>query len=81
MPIVHLDNISFVRQDTPILSGASWTIEPGEHCALLDANGSDKITLKSIDDQPARAGCPNRQYCSWLFAGIHYGCTKKSYSA
>ncbi|MBN1816743.1 MAG: ABC transporter ATP-binding protein [Sedimentisphaerales bacterium] len=46
--VVHLKSVSFVRKDRPILTDISWTIQPGQHWALLGANGSGKTTLLMI---------------------------------
>lgn len=48
MPIIELREISFRRGGQPILSNISWTLEAGEHWALLGANGSGKTTLLKI---------------------------------
>ncbi|MBP7935375.1 MAG: ABC transporter ATP-binding protein [Phycisphaerae bacterium] len=48
MPVLRLSNIGFRRGERQILSSVSWTIEPGQHWALLGANGSGKTTLLKI---------------------------------
>jgi iron complex transport system ATP-binding protein len=47
-PIVELKNINFRRGDRVILRDVSWTIQTGQHWALLGANGSGKTTLLKI---------------------------------
>lgn len=46
--VVSVEDVSFCRQGTAILSDVSWRIERGEHWALLGANGSGKTTLLKI---------------------------------
>jgi iron complex transport system ATP-binding protein len=46
--IVKLKNIRFERSGQVILDDLSWTIEQGQHWALLGANGSGKTTLLKI---------------------------------
>jgi iron complex transport system ATP-binding protein len=46
--IVRLKDIQFERGERAILSDVSWTIESGQHWALLGANGSGKTTLLKI---------------------------------
>jgi iron complex transport system ATP-binding protein len=46
--IVKLKNIRFERSDRVILDDISWTIEQGQHWALLGANGSGKTMLLKI---------------------------------
>ncbi len=43
-PIVELKNLSITRS-IPILKNVNWTIRPGEHWAVLGANGSGKTSL------------------------------------
>ena len=46
--IVQLKDIHFQRGERTILNGISWSIEKGQHWALLGANGSGKTTLLKI---------------------------------
>jgi iron complex transport system ATP-binding protein len=46
--IVKLKNVRFERSQRVILDDISWTIEQGQHWALLGANGSGKTTLLKI---------------------------------
>jgi iron complex transport system ATP-binding protein len=46
--IVKLKNVTFERAGRLILDDISWTIEQGQHWALLGANGSGKTTLLKI---------------------------------
>lgn len=48
MSVIELRNISFQRGERAILSRVDWTIQPGQHWALLGANGSGKTTLLKI---------------------------------
>lgn len=47
-PIVRLRGVDLERDGTPILSGVDWSIERGQHWALLGANGSGKTTLLKV---------------------------------
>lgn len=47
-PVVEIEGICFCRKERQILSGISWTIEPGVHWALLGPNGSGKTSLLKI---------------------------------
>ena len=46
--VVELENICFFRKEREILSDVSWTIEAGQHWALLGANGSGKTSMLKI---------------------------------
>lgn len=48
MPIIQLRGVSFRRGEQAILSDLCWTLQAGEHWALLGANGSGKTTLLKI---------------------------------
>ncbi|NLX22086.1 MAG: ATP-binding cassette domain-containing protein [Phycisphaerae bacterium] len=48
MNVLELRDILFQRGGRTILSKVDWTIEPGQHWALLGVNGSGKTTLLKI---------------------------------
>lgn len=45
---ITIDHISFRYEETPILTGVSFSIERGEKIAVLGANGSGKSTLMKL---------------------------------
>ena len=47
-PIVQLDQVSFIRQNRPILSDITWAIRPGEQWAIMGLNGSGKTSLLAL---------------------------------
>ena len=47
-PILKLDDIHLNFSGTPLLSGASLQLEPGERICLVGRNGSGKSTLMKI---------------------------------
>ncbi|HNT37237.1 MAG TPA: ABC transporter ATP-binding protein [bacterium] len=48
MTIVALDSISLRRDQRTILDNVSWSIEKGQHWAVLGANGSGKTSLLKV---------------------------------
>lgn len=46
--IIELDNVCFNRQDKAILKNIQWTINQGQHWALLGLNGSGKSSIINI---------------------------------
>lgn len=48
MSVLQMQDVCFVRHGRPIVDKVSWTIERGEHWALLGANGSGKTTLLKL---------------------------------
>ena len=48
MKVLEVKAAGFRRNGSQILSNVSWTVEDGEHWALLGANGSGKTTLLKL---------------------------------
>ncbi|WP_462409318.1 ABC transporter ATP-binding protein [Neobacillus sp. Marseille-QA0830] len=46
--IVHLENVSLVRNGKFILQDIHWTIQPGEHWVLFGLNGSGKTAILNL---------------------------------
>ena len=46
-PVLAIDNLRIQRGRTIILDSVSWRIDPGQHWAILGANGSGKTSLLS----------------------------------
>jgi molybdate transport system ATP-binding protein len=44
-PLVELRNVDLFRDYRPVIRRLDWTIEAGEHWAIIGANGSGKSTL------------------------------------
>jgi iron complex transport system ATP-binding protein len=45
IPALELRGVSYVANGKTILDSINWTVEPGEHWAILGPNGSGKTTL------------------------------------
>ncbi|MBN1476526.1 ABC transporter ATP-binding protein [Candidatus Sumerlaeota bacterium] len=57
MTALELEGIHLVRGGKTILRGIDWTVQRGDHWALLGANGSGKTTLLKVitgDEWPTR---------------------------
>jgi len=48
VPAVELRNVSYVADGRKILHSINWTVQKGEHWAILGPNGSGKTTLLKI---------------------------------
>ncbi len=44
-PLFEVENLNFERQGNLILKSASFTVLPGEYCAIIGPNGGGKTTL------------------------------------
>lgn len=44
-PILRLEDVSWRRREQTILSNITWTVQPGEHWAIIGVNGSGKTSL------------------------------------
>jgi molybdate transport system ATP-binding protein len=56
---LRIEHADVYRDYRPVLKDLSWTIEPGQHWAVLGANGTGKSTLLNLiygDVQPAYGG-------------------------
>ena len=43
--MIQVENASVAFSGDPVFEGVSFTINPGERCALVGRNGSGKTTL------------------------------------
>lgn len=48
VPALELRDVSFVADEKKILSSINWTVQHGEHWAILGPNGSGKTTLLKL---------------------------------
>lgn len=48
MNVLQLEGISWKRNQSDILKNVSWTVQKGEHWAMVGANGSGKSTILNI---------------------------------
>ena len=48
VPALELRNVSYVGNGKTILHAINWTVQQGDHWALLGPNGSGKTTLLKI---------------------------------
>lgn len=58
-PLVRISNANIYRDYRPVIRNLNWTLERGEHWAVLGANGSGKSTILSMiygDLHPALGG-------------------------
>jgi iron complex transport system ATP-binding protein len=46
-PVLEISNLRIQRNGVTILDGVNWRVEPGQHWAILGANGSGKTSLLS----------------------------------
>ncbi|MWC28038.1 ABC transporter ATP-binding protein [Paenibacillus sp. MMS18-CY102] len=46
--VIHIDDVSWVRDGATILKDVNWTVEPGEHWCIVGLNGSGKTTLLNM---------------------------------
>lgn len=46
-PVLEISNLKIQRSGVTILDGVNWRVEPGQHWAILGANGSGKTSLLS----------------------------------
>jgi iron complex transport system ATP-binding protein len=47
-PLIELEGVGYRQQAVEILRNISWRLEPGQHWAVLGANGSGKTTMLRI---------------------------------
>jgi iron complex transport system ATP-binding protein len=47
-PILKIEAVTVLREDTPILRDVHWSIHPHEHWVILGPNGSGKSSLLSV---------------------------------
>ena len=48
VPALELRRVTYVAGSKRILDSIDWTVQPGEHWAILGPNGSGKTTLLRI---------------------------------
>ncbi|MGN6326185.1 ABC transporter ATP-binding protein [Pseudolysinimonas sp.] len=47
-PVLHLQDLSVVRDGTPILDGVTWEVQPEDRWVVLGPNGAGKTTMLQV---------------------------------
>jgi len=73
---IAFEDVTFgYEPDRPVLHGVSGVIEPGEHVALVGANGAGKTTIAGLvprlfDPQQGRVCIDDRDIRDWRLEGV-----------
>lgn len=62
-PILHLGDVTVVRNGRTVLRDVNWTVHPGEHWAVLGHNGAGKSTLAALATAALR---PSSGHIAWF---------------
>jgi len=86
--ILELNNLHIARGATTILKNVSWRVQPGEHWAILGANGSGKTSLLKaltgyLSPTAGDVSLLGRRYgtCDWRDLRLQVGVVMSAFAA